>query len=251
MRGRMTEGARIEALSPGTRRLTIPAQGEEPRPPYQVAQLDDYAGLARNKFPWRTPARLELSARVSHADLPGTWGLGWWNDPFGVGIGMGGAGHRLPALPNAAWFFYAAPPNYLALHDNHPAVGLLAASFSTSRLMWPLLALGVPALPLLAFPRVARLLRRAGRWMVREDAATVAVDPTQMHHYCINWEVEEVRFLVDGDLVLQTSVVPRGPLGAVLWIDNQYMAFPPDGRVRFGTQPHPGGWLELQDIRLT
>jgi hypothetical protein len=250
MRGRMTEGGRIEQLYPRTQRLMIPAQGGEPRPRYQVAQLDDYAGLARADFPWQAPASLELSARVSAVDLPGTWGFGWWNDPFGAGIGRGGAARRLPALPNAAWFIHAAPPNYLALHDDQPASGFLAVSFSTPRLPWPLLILGMPALPLLGFPSSARLLRGIGRRFVREDAMTVDVAPTRVHRYRIEWKVDEVRFLVDDALVFRTSVVPRGPMGAVLWIDNQYMGFPPDGRMRFGTQSHPGGWLDLDDVKL-
>jgi hypothetical protein len=250
MRGRMTAGARIEQLRPGMRRLSIPAQDEERRPRYQVAQLDDYAGRRRSEFPWQAPAALQVSARISGPGLPGTWGFGWWNDPFSVSIGMGGAGRRLPALPNAAWFIHAAPPNHLALYDTHPAAGFLAASFSSPRLPWPLLAFSVPALPLLGVSLTARWLRRASRCIVREDAAVVDVDPTQMHRYRIEWELREVRFLVDDALISRTSAVPRGPMGAVLWIDNQYMGFPPDGKARFGTLSHPGGWLDLRDMEL-
>jgi hypothetical protein len=250
MRGRMTVGARIEQLRPGARRLIIPAQGEAPRARYQVAQLDDYTGLSRSQFPWHAPASLELTARVSAPDLPGTWGFGWWNDPFSADIGMGGTGRRFPALPNAVWFIHASPQNYLTLRDNLPAAGFLAASFSTPRFPWPLLLFSVPALPLLGFSPAARLLRRMGRWVAQEASAVVDVVPTDLHHYRIEWEVREVRFLVDGALIFNTPVVPRGPLGAVLWIDNQYMGFPPDGKLRFGALPHPGGWLDVQNLIL-
>ncbi len=250
MRERMTAGGRIDETGPDTRRLTIPSQSQNQRPHYEVAQLDDYTGLSRSNFPWQPPASLALSARVSANHLPGTWGFGWWNDPFSADIGLGAAGRRFPAPPNAAWFFYGSSQNYLALNDDHPTAGFLAATFSAPRLPWPLLTLSMPALPLLGLSPTARLVRRIAQRIVRDDAATVNTVPTRMHRYQIVWESDEVRFLVDDNLVFHTSVVPRGPLGAVLWIDNQYMRFPPDGKIRFGTLPHPGGWLEVHDIAL-
>src|SRR5438093_12491321 len=48
---------------------------------YADAQIDDYPGLPRGRFPWRPPLRLTVEARVS-ASLAGTAGFGFWNNPF-------------------------------------------------------------------------------------------------------------------------------------------------------------------------
>jgi hypothetical protein len=56
---------------------------------------------------------------------------------------------------------------------------------------------------------------------------------------------------VDEALVLETPVSPRPPLGLVIWIDNQYAAWGPDGKIGFGvlenTKP---AWLEIKDLDL-
>jgi hypothetical protein len=217
---------------------------------YRLAQLDDYGGLARSQFYWQPPLCLELRARVSDAALPGTWGFGLWNDPFTARLGLKGTARRFPALPEAAWFFYASPPNYLAVHDAHPAQGFLAATFASRSIRPWLLATGVPVLPLLAWPVTARLLRRLARHFVAEDAVQLTVDPTQWHDYRLEWRADAARFAMDGETCFTTTITPRGPLGLVLWIDNQYAAFPPDGRLRFGTLPNEPAWLELADMNI-
>lgn len=207
----------------------------------------------RNDFAWKPPGpaalRLELRARVSMDGLPGTWGFGLWNDPFGFGLGFGGAGLRLPALPNSAWFFYAGPGNHLAFRDDHPAQGFLAATFAAPRIPAALLTPGALALPMLAVRPLARLLRRAVRGLVRESGALVPGDPTRWHDYRLDWRAAQVTFIVDGAEVYSTPVSPRAPLGLVLWIDNQYAAFPPSGKVGMGTSPNPeGAWMEVEGI---
>ena len=193
---------------------------------------------------------LRLRARVSAPDLPGTWGFGFWNDPFALRFGIG-ASRRIPALPNAAWFFYASPPNYLALSDRHPAQGLLAATFAAPRLPAPFLLAALPALPLLAWRMTARLLRRAARWVVRDDAAVLELDPTSWHSYRLAWHADRVAFYVDDRPVFTTPVCPVGPLGLVMWIDNQTMAFGPDGRLRSGTPAGPEARLDLASLSVS
>jgi hypothetical protein len=252
---RNTPGAEVREVAPGHWRLSIPGG---PASRYRLAQLDDYLYLPRPAFPWRPPLRLSLRARASGAALPGTWGFGFWNDPFTARLGLGGTARRLPALPNAAWFFWASPPNYLAVHDTHPrwpeghaAQRFLAATFASPAIPAPLVASGALALPLLAWPLAARTLRRAARRIVREDAALLRVDPTAWHTYGLEWRAEGVRFLVDGAGCWSTAVAPATRLGLVLWIDNQYAAFPPGGRLRFGTLPNPEpAWLELVDVAV-
>jgi hypothetical protein len=44
-------------------------------------------------------------------------------------------------------------------------------------------------------------------------------------------------------------VSPHSPLGLVIWIDNQYAAFTPEGRLGFGALENPEpAWLEITDI---
>ena len=238
----------MSEVAPRHWRLSIPAG---PARGYRLAQLDDYSHLHRTAFPWRPPLRLSLRARASAPDLPGTWGFGLWNDPFNARLGLGGTAHRAPALPNAAWFFWASPPNYLAVHDHHPTQGFLAATFCAPALPAPLLALAAPALPLLAWPLTARMLRHMARGFVHEDATllTPEVDPTTWHAYELHWHPDAVHFAVDGRPVCETAVSPLGRLGLVVWIDNQYAAFPPHGRLRFGRLANPEpAWLEIADL---
>ncbi len=230
---RCTAGSSIDRSEEHAWRLSIPAG---PSSRYRLAQIDDYTHLPRRAFRWQPPLVLELQARVSAANLPGTWGFGLWNDPFSASLGLGGAARRLPALPNCAWFFHASPANYLSLRDDIPARGFLAAVFSSPRL--PLLAMlpAVPLLPLLAVPLSARLLRRLGRRLILEDAAQLEMDATDWHAYRLEWCAQSTRFWVDDDLRFETTLAARGPLGLVVWIDNQYAAYTPGGRLKFGTQ---------------
>ena len=244
-----TTGSHVEMLSAQSWRLTIPP-GEAGR--YRLAQLDDYKNLPRRRFPWQPPLSLALKCRASAHPIPGTWGFGLWNDPFSLALLKGAEASRLPVMPNAIWFFFASPPNYLSLRDDLPAQGCLAATFRSPT--WPaaLLALGTPALPLLAFPPLVRLLRRWGRRIVLQDAAALEMDPTGWHACSLEWNANEARFLVDGGPILHTTVAPRGPLGLVIWVDNQYMSASPDGQLRFGTLPGPQpAWIEIKDLQIT
>ena len=243
-----TRGSQVEELSEGYWRLTIPAG---PAGEYRLAQLDDYRGLARSQFRWEAPMSLQLRARVSHQDLPGTWGFGLWNDPFAMGTGLRGTGRRLPALPHAAWFFHASPPNYLTLRDDRPGQGLLAATFCSRSIPTPLLAIGTPILPLLLVPWGRRVWRRLLRRVVQDDGVAMDVDSTQWHTYEIEWWNDHVCFELDGHLRFETPVVPQAPLGLVIWIDNQFAAFPPEGRPRFGTLGFTDpAWIEVNQLQL-
>jgi hypothetical protein len=233
--------------------MDIPAG---PRGSYRLAQLDDYLQLPRRAFPWdpsltpREPrgVTLNLRARLSDSNLPGTWGFGLWNDPFGFALGFGGTARRLPVLPNVAWFFHASPENHLSLLNDTPANGFFAATFHSPHWPSPLLAPALLALPFLALRPASRLLRRLASHVVRQDGRAVSVDVTQWHAYSIRWQAGAVLFLVDGAEILRTPLAPRGPLGLVLWIDNQYAAWRPDGRLGYGTLENPSAWLEIKNI---
>jgi len=243
LKASVTPGARVEMSGEANWRLSIPAG---PGGSYRLAELDDYGGFRRRSFSWKAPFQLRLRARASAALIPGTWGFGVWNDPFGLGIFSKAKGVRLPVLPNAAWFFFASPPNYLSFRDDLPAQGALATTYRSAR--WPaaLLALGLPAILMLAVPTTARLLRRLARRFIHQDADLLQLDVTEWHEYRMEWRQGSVDFHVDDQLVFQTGIAPQGPLGLVIWIDNQYAAFPPDGRLRYGTLPaQEDAWIEV------
>jgi hypothetical protein len=219
---------------------------------YCGAQLDDYMNLNRRNFPWEPPVTLDLRARVSASDLPGTWGFGFWNDPFSIGMGTGGLALRIPALPNTAWFFYASDQNYLSLRDDLPASGLLASTFQSPRIPTWLLVLGAPFVPMLLVQPAARLLRKAVRSLIRQSARRVQIDVTQWHHYHLEWRRKYVAAWIDDKPVLETRVSPLGPLGLVFWIDNQYASFPSTGKFSIGTlHLTQTSWLELAGVSVT
>ncbi len=213
---------------------------------YRLAQLDDYSISGRSQFQWRSPCSLKIKARVSENNLPGTWGFGFWNDPFTASLGLGGMARHLPALPNAAWFFYASPSNYLSLRDNLPAQGFLAATFSSPPVPSFLLAPGLLATPLLVWRPSARIIRRLARQMIKEDSCLVKTNPTAWHTYHIELTERATRFSLDEALIFETAAVPRGRLGMVLWLDNQYAAFNPAGNLRYGTLENPAAWMEIE-----
>jgi hypothetical protein len=250
---RLQGGGIIRTEAPDRWHMELPAG---PGGVYRWAQFDDYMGKARRRFFWRlgqqrAALRLELQARVSAQEIPGTWGFGFWNDPFSLGTGIGGTSAHLPALPNAAWFFYAAPPNYLAFRDTHPAQGFLAATFASPRIPTLALAPAALALPLLAVRPAARWLRRAAARLIGEDSRSIQTDVTQWHAYRLDWEQRRAVFAVDGEVVFTTPLAPGGPLGLVLWIDNQYAAFPPTGKLSMGTLPNPApAWLEIEGLAV-
>jgi hypothetical protein len=262
---RFTPGARVTKAENGWQ-LEIPAglAGF-----YRLAQLDEYATLPRSRFPVNAPTTLSLRCRVSEPALtpnpltpgpspkgrggiPGTWGFGFWNDPFAVSLGMQGAARRLPVLPNAAWFFHASEENYLSLAPEaaSPADGFLAQTFSAPRIPSGLLALGALAAPLLLMRSLSKRIRAIAGKIIREDAKRLEVDVTQWHDYRLRWSPLRVEFAIDGGNVFATEINPQGPLGLVIWIDNQYMAWKPDGNLNTGTLANPAARIEIEQLEV-
>lgn len=249
----VSPGAQVEPLGENHWRLSIPGGKDPPSGEagqYRVAQLDDYRTRRRRDFLWLPPLSFSCEMRASGRDLPGTWGVGLWNDPFGFGIAQG-AVRLLPALPNTAWFFFASEPNYLSFRDDLPAVGQLAGVFRSPKLpLWIFVPVGIVLAPMLLIPAAAHWLRKIASHLIREDAARLMLDPQEWHHYQIDWAADQVRFLLDGEVMFETACVPQGPLGLVLWIDNQYAAWRPDGRLKYGTLENQSAWIEIRDLKV-
>ncbi len=226
---------------------------------YRCAQVDDYSSLARSRFLWQEPTTLTLRCRVSENSLPGTWGFGFWNDPFPSYLGTSsfalGLGGRLPALPNCAWFFYASPENYLSFQSETcralPGNGFLAQTFSAPRIPSALLTPGALGLPFFVAKPISRWLRaNVAAKLISEDAKRLEVDATQWHIYRLQWGQNRVGFAIDEETVFITETSPQGPLGLVIWIDNQFAAWRPDGTLGAGTLPNPPAWMEVDDMKV-
>ena len=232
----------------GLRFINPPVRGAK----YCNAQIDDYQGLPRRSFPNRPPLQLTLRARFSHPAgmLSGTAGFGFWNDPFLM------TDLRAPMLPRALWFFYAAPPSDMRLAVNTPGYGWKAAALDALRpdalAALPLAALAAPlmhwnGLYRRLWPFFARRFRIAEQ-LLGDDA--VAGGMGAWHEYILEWGHRTATFLVDGRRVL-AAPAPRGPLGLVIWLDNQYMVVHPAGRLRYGlVAKSETQWMEIDDLHL-
>lgn len=261
---RHSTNANVTRLSENGWRMDIPAGGASA---YRFAQLDDYASLPRPRFSSHPSLTLSLRARVSSASIPGTWGFGLWNDPFGLSLGLGGNPFRLPALPNAVWFFHASEENWLSFSSGGgrtrrsapksalPGNGFLAQAFRSPRIPSPFLAsLGLLSLPVLLLGLATRTwrmrLRRLAGSVIQDDAVRLGVDQTQWHAYRLEWSPARSAFWVDEALAFESPVSPRPPLGLVIWIDNQFARFTPEGKVGFGALEGSAEWLEVDDLAL-
>jgi hypothetical protein len=246
-KGKLNPRGEVVATSDGWR-LEIPAGA---RGTYRLSQLDDYAALRRDRFPHVPPLTINLRARVSAADLPGTWGFGVWNDPFGLSLGFGGNSGRLPALPQAAWFFYGSIENYLSFRDDLPANGFFAGTFRSPAIPSLLLAPAALALPFLPFRPISRWMRRLASKLILQGGVPVEANVKEWHDYKISWQRDGCSFFVDGQSILETPISPRGRLGLVIWIDNQYAFWRPDGRLGWGMLENPKAWMEIEGLEIS
>lgn len=202
---------------------------------YADAQIDDYGSAHRRRaYPWHCGVSMSVQARFSHPAgvLMGTAGFGFWNAPFGDPT------IRWPALPQAVWFFYASAPTDLPLAPSGPGRGWFAATLDATTLR----ALSLlPLAPFILALNQSKYLRTRIWPYVQQQLgirfAPLAVDMTTWHVYTLHWRRTGCLFYVDGDLVLQTPCSPRGPLGFVCWLDNQYMVVTANGRFAWGTLP--------------
>jgi hypothetical protein len=228
-------GGEIQTLGTTGVRLTIPALTGG----YADAQLDDTQGRARAHFLWNPPLRLALRARIDPPNPPGTWGFGFWNDPFAFSLGLGGAARRTPCAPRAVWFFHASPPNNFGFTSG-PTCGWRAMTIETPSVPgWVLMPAALGALALSRLPGLRRPILRFAISRVTASEAVLATGTDEVHEYVIDWEHASATLCVDGQPVLRAPRPPGGPLGFVAWIDNQYAVASPEAGLRFGVLPTP------------
>jgi hypothetical protein len=212
---------------------------------YSDAQITDYQGLPRREFPWRPPLRLTVRAWAAQ-DLKGTAGFGFWNEPF-VPVGR-----NRPHLPQAVWFFHASPPNNMALAKDVPGWGWKAATLDATRGSFLALAPLAPlSFLLMRIPPIYRRWWPIGQRAAGISEAVLPVSLAEPHTYELDWQPERVLFRVDGDLAHTARHAPRGPLGFIAWIDNQYAVVTPQGHFKFGLiASAERQWLALDHIDI-
>jgi hypothetical protein len=215
---------------------------------YTNAQLDDYHMLPRRSFSGKPPLTLTVRARFSHTvdELRGTAGFGFWNDPFVM------TGLRAPALPRAIWFFFASPPSNMKLDLTTPGYGWKAATLDAIRLPFFLLAPTAPiAIPLMNIDSIYRNLWPIGQRAIGVSEKEITAAMTEWHEYQIDWGTKRAVFKVDGSVILDCDTPPRGPLGFVMWIDNQGMIATPQGKFGWFTVPLPERqWMEVSQLSI-
>lgn len=237
-------GGRVERTGSLTRLKLVGAV----RTAYSNAQLDDYTGLPRRAFPWRPPLRLTVRARYSHPaeELRGTAGFGFWNNPIPPAM------RGLPRLPRAAWYFFSAPPSNMALAMDVPGPGWKAATFDAARpAFYALAPLALPGFLLMRIPACYRALWPLAQRAIGVSEAMLPIGMDAWHTYALEWWPKQVRFFVDGAHVHTAPCAPSGPLGFVVWLDNQYAVVTPQGRLGFGYVDMPEErWLALESVQI-
>lgn len=215
---------------------------------YHDAQVSDYMGLKRRNFPNRAPLKLSLRAHVSLSaeQLVGTLGFGFWNQPFVPDI----TDFR---LPRATWFFFAAPPNHMTLAKGSSGHGFKVATIDATRPLFFALAPFAPiGFLLMRVPQLYRLLWPIGQWSIGVAEKELEVNISESHLYELHWLKDQVQFYVDEDLVFTSPYSPRGPLGFIAWIDNQYAIVTPQGQFGFGksevSQPQS---LTISELKIS
>jgi len=241
-------GGTVASNASGGFRLGLPTVDRG----YADAQLDDTAGRPRSQLRHRPPFHMRLRARVSPPRPVGTFGFGLWNDPFAFSLGFAGASRKLPALPQALWFFYGSPPNDLAYTDPGVPNGWKAASLRGPRM--PALTVaagGVGLMALRPFRRLQGWAVRKALSFIRASEVGIEIQLAEWHAYELTWTQAGAEFLVDGATILRVAETPDPPLGFVAWIDNQYAIISPGAGVRFGVLPvlEPQ-FLELAELVL-
>lgn len=223
---------------------------------YTDAQIDDYTMLSKSDYLWRPPLCMTVRARFSHPAavagsaektrgiLRGTAGFGFWNKPFTM------QGNWF-TLPEAIWFFYAAPPSNMALVPGIPGWGWKAQVVHTTPASTTINAL--PAALGVISGRLHSKLQSSGRAVQRLAGAHEAViidDMTKWHTFTLEWLKKGSRFWVDDKLILDTKKAPTKPLGFVAWLDNEYAIVTPEGDLRFGKTTCGAQWLDLDSVKI-
>jgi hypothetical protein len=149
------------------------------------------------------------------------------------------------------WFFFASVPSNMPLAMDVPGCGWKAATIDAGppsvKALLPIAPLGavacrVPSIYQRLWPLAQRILK------IDEKIVSHAMD--EWHEYTLWWEGAVATFIVDGVELFRTQYAPRGPLGLVVWLDNQMMIATPQGKVQSGLVATDDQWLEIAQLEV-
>jgi hypothetical protein len=119
-----------------------------------------------------------------------------------------------------------------------------------------LVPVALPAILLMNSRRLYRTIWPPLQRSLHIKEASLPVDMSAWHTYRLQWEERSARFSVSSghegqaEYILEASS-PQGPLGFVMWMDNQYLVATPWGRLRWGTLGIPGNqWMEVSRLAI-
>lgn len=205
------------------------------------AEIGDYHH-PRRLLPWQPPLEMEARARFSHppAQLLGTAGFGFWNNPFVSG--------QVVASPNALWFFFASLPSQMGLAAGNLGHGWKAYSLNSGNIPSWLMSFANLTLRL---PLMRSLAYATAQIRIQAAEKVLEVVAEEWHNYHLVWRRDEAIFRVDGQEVLRAPHPPAGPLGFVAWMDNQFAVLKPSGEMQFGMLAiSQRQWLEIDYIKI-
>jgi hypothetical protein len=100
-------------------------------------------------------------------------------------------------------------------------------------------------------PALYRALWPVGQRAIGASEALLSVDLVDPHTYELEWRRESVTWTVDGEFIHASPSAPRGPLGFIAWLDNQYAIVTPRGQFGFGLIDTTGQqWLALDRVNI-
>ncbi len=224
-------------------RLTLP---EASRHAYSDAQVQDYAGLARRDYPWRPPLHFSIEARFSSSSA---WHRGIWllEQPCFVAWPSGASSRSVVLLGVAA------------VHDGTRAGRAGTRLEGRDHRRHDSTRVSMVAVCAHRAARYAAMRAYAAgygpgcstRCCSRLSRCSISTAPT-WHRYEIFWLRDRLLWGVDGQSVLETRSAPRGPLGLVIWNDNQWARVTPAGSFGAGLlDAATSQWLEYRDLRVT
>jgi hypothetical protein len=113
----------------------------------------------------------------------------------------------------------------------------------------------LPLAPAVLLANQFAALRRRVWPRVREALSMsfvpLAASMNEWHAYELLWLPEGCRFSIDGRVLHETPHSPRGPLGFVCWVDNQYLIATRRGRLGWGVlDTAVTQTLEVADLQI-
>ena len=219
--------AEIEQMAEAGRQFVRLRVNEAGEGRLALAQIDDYTNRPHGGYAWRPPLIAEARLRFSSAHKPGSAGFFLWNNPIPLWAEMAD-------VRPIEWIGFIHNSDRATMKFKGDEDPRFRASVVGSN--WPQMAglYGVAGFPA---PRVA-------------EAALDRLDVTRWHTYTIEWrDSDDLRLLVDGETVLESSVEIKSRLALVLWVDNNLVSITGRG-VNVTNEEMRDVWLDVDYVEI-